>query len=258
MNLEWQLVEVYMGVFMWTLFRVSAIVMTLPVIGTSMVPPRVKLSLSVALSVIAIPLVQTYPSYELMSVNGFLTIINQLLIGFVIGFILQLIFQIFILIGQIVAMQSGLGFAMMNDPGSNLSVPMVSQVYFLMITLLFFALDGHLAFVRIIVESFEMVPISSNFIPVSAYNEMALFGSWMFRSAINISIPALTALLMMNISFGVMTKAAPQLNVFSIGFPLTMIIGVVILWFHLGNIPLHFQNTVEMSFNRVGSFLTGR
>lgn len=238
--------QVFMTKFLLILFRISAMVMTLPVIGTKLVPPRIRIILSAFVSFLIFPNVEPY-YIELFSLQGIIIIAQQILIGITIGFSMQLIFHVFILLGEMVAMQSGLGFAVLNDPNSATSVPMISQVYLMVATLLFLVMDGHLQIFRMMALSFDQIPIYSGIAAIQ-FEQIALIGSWMFQQAFNIALPAITALLMVNIAFGVMTRAAPQLNIFSIGFPITMVLGIIILWLNLGVVAPHFVKIMDNGF----------
>jgi flagellar biosynthetic protein FliR len=167
-------------------------------------------------------------------------IAEQILIGATMGFVLQLLFQIHVLAGQIVAMQMGLGFASMNDPTMGISVAVVAQVFTMLVTLLFLSVNGHLVVIEVLVESFTTLPLGEFFL-VSDFRAVVLRFSWVMAAAVLIGLPAITALLIVNLSFGVMMRAAPQLNIFSIGFPLTLVFGLFIIWALLGSVGEHYQ-----------------
>ena len=219
--------------YLWVLFRIGAVLMTMPVIGTQLLPMRIRLYLALALTALVAPQIAEVPQLEplALSTGGHA---EQILIGASMGFLLQLLFQIHVIAGQIVAMQMGLGFASMNDPAMGISVAVVAQVFTMLVTLLFLALNGHLVVIEVLVESFTTLPIGQTLQAVD-FHTLVLRFSWVMASALLIGLPAITALLIVNLSFGVMMRAAPQLNIFSIGFPLTLVFGLFILWVLLGN-----------------------
>lgn len=207
--------------------------------------------LALMVTAISAPLLPPMPSIELMSLSSFLVIAQQLLTGFALGFLVQVLFQLFIVGGQFVAMQNGLGFSSMIDPTNGLSVTAVSQIYLMTVNLVFFAVDGHLALIRLIVESFSSLPVGTNGISPDNLYAIALQGSWMLENAVLLALPAVIALLIVNVAFGVMSRVASQLNIMSIGFPMNMVTGALILWLTLSSIVPLFERTMEENFELV-------
>lgn len=230
--------------YMWVFFRIASVMMTMPVIGTQLVPARIRLFLAVAVTFLVAPHIPTPPALDPLSLNTWAIIAEQILIGATMGFVLQLLFQVHVLAGQIVAMQMGLGFASMNDPTMGISVAVVAQVFTMLTTLLFLAVNGHLVVIEVLVESFTTLPLGEFFL-VSDFQAVVLRFSWVMAAALLIGLPAITALLIVNLSFGVMMRAAPQLNIFSIGFPLTLVFGIFILWVLIGSVGEHYQIVVS-------------
>jgi flagellar biosynthetic protein FliR len=138
-------------------------------------------------------------------------------------------------------LQTGLGFASIVDPVNGISVPAVGQFYLILATLLFWSLDGHLSMIRMIVMSFEAFPIGEAWFAPEQFRDIAHWAGWMFISAVTISLAPIVSLLIVNLAFGVMTKAAPQLNIFSIGFAIAQIMGLIIIWLTIDNLTHHFE-----------------
>lgn len=226
--------------FVLPLFRIAALLMVMPIFGTQLVPTRVRLYLSLAISVVLVPTLPPMPLVESISLQAFMLIAQEILIGVMLGFVLQLFFHVFVVAGQILAMQMGLGFASMVDPANGISVPVIGQYFTMLVTLLFLAMNGHLVVLEILVESFTTMPVGSGLL-VNNFWELANGLGWVLSSGLRLVLPAITALLIINIAFGVMTRAAPQLNIFSIGFPLTLVLGMVILWMTMGDILNQYQ-----------------
>ncbi len=227
---------------LWPLCRISAMIMVMTTISGSPVPNRVRLLLSVLITAAVAPLLPKPPAIELFSIAAMLIVAQQLLIGITVGFVSLMVIQTFVLAGQIIGMQTSLGFASLVDPTSGQQVPLVGQFYLLLMTLIFFTVNGHLLMITMIVESFYTLPIGESLEPQSL-KQMADFGGKIFANALTMSLSAVTALLLINFSFGVMTRAAPQLNIFAIGFPITMLSGLLILWLTLDGVVPHFFRT---------------
>ena len=140
-----------------------------------------------------------------------------------------------------IAMQMGLGFASMIDPTNGVSVAVLSQFYVLLVTLLFLAFNGHLVAFEVLIEGFNFLPVGGGILSQSVLYTIAVAGSWMLSSALLLALPAVTAILIVNFAFGIMTRAAPQLNIFSLGFPFTLMFGLFILWVSLSGFLPQYQ-----------------
>jgi flagellar biosynthetic protein FliR len=229
----------WVGSYMWPFFRIGGFLMAAPITGTQLVPGRVRIILAVLLTLAVSPVLPPMPQIDPVSIPAFILIAQQLLIGIALGFLLQLVLQLFVIAGQIIAMQMGLGFAQMVDPTNGVTVTVLSQFHLMLVTLLFLVMNGHLAMIEIFMESFHVLPIGSGFFSSAALWQLVGWASWMFAGALVMALPAVTAMLIINFSLGVVTRAAPQLNIFSIGFPAMLVMGIIIVWFSMGGyIPL--------------------
>lgn len=223
----------WLGAYLWPFFRIGAVLMAMPVIGSRSVSKRIRIALAIMITVLIAPLLPPMPAVDPFSGTGILITMHQILIGVAMGFAMQLVFQIFVVAGQIISMQAGLGFASMMDPQSGASVPVVSQFYTIMLTLTFLTLNGHLAVINAAVNSFEVMPVAAQGLQRDALWQLVLWGGDMFAGAVSISLPAVAALLLVNIGFGVMTRVTPQLNIFAVGFPITLMLGFIVMYLTL-------------------------
>ncbi|ALI03019.1 flagellar type III secretion system protein FliR [Pseudomonas sp. FW306-02-F02-AA] len=233
-------ISTWVASFMLPLFRVGAVLTTMPVFGTTLVPKRIRLYFALAITVVITPGLPPMPQVNPLDLSGLLLIAEQILIGALLGFSLQLFFQAFVVAGQIVSIQMGMGFASMVDPTNGVSAAVIGQFLTMLVTLLFLGMNGHLVVFEVLTESFTTLPVGSGML-VNHFWEMAGKMGWVLGAAMLLVLPAITALLVVNIAFGVMTRAAPQLNIFSIGFPLTLVLGLVIFWVSLGDILNQYQ-----------------
>lgn len=219
----------WVGAFMWPLFRIAALVGAAPVFGARTVPVTVKMVFAILLTIIVTPILPLPPVVDPLSGEAMLIVMNQILIGGAMGLALQLVFAMFVVGGQIVAFQMGLGFASMVDPSSGTQVPVISQFYVIILTLTFLALDGHLVFVDVVADSFRTMPIGVNGLTKDGLWTLVTWGGKMYAGAVQIALPAIASLLLINLTFGIVTRSAPQFNIFSIGFPVTMVTGFFII-----------------------------
>lgn len=229
MNFTSAEITAWIGTYLWPFFRIGAALAAVPVIGARFIPVRVRLLLALSLTLVIAPVIPSMPAVDPLSPDGMLVTLQQVLIGAAMGFALQLIFSAFAHAGQLIAMQMGLGFASLVDPQNGVQVPVLSQFYVVITSLIFLALDGHLVVIEVLADSFYTMPISATGIAAAGLWELSNSASRMFAGALQIALPAMTALLLVNLAFGVMARAAPQLNIFSIGFPLSLILGFVAL-----------------------------
>lgn len=238
----------WLGGFLWPLFRISAMVAVAPIFGARTIPVKVKLILSLALTLVIMPVVPTPPVVDPLSGAAVLITLNQILIGAAMGLALQLLFAMFVMGGQIIAFQMGLGFASMVDPGSGTQVPVVSQFYVILLTLFFLAIDGHLIFINVVADSFHSLPIGTSSLSQEGLWTLVSWGSTLYAGAVKIALPAIAALLLFNLTFGIVTRSAPQFNIFSIGFPVTMVAGFFIMMSTLPSILSHIERYLSATF----------
>ncbi len=231
----------FVGSLIWPFIRISALLMAMPVFGTRMVSVRVRVLLAMLLSFLTLPLIHQVPAVDPLSSAGLLIAVQQVLIGVAMGFVLQMVLSTLTIAGEMIAMTMGLGFASMVDPQNGVNVPVLSQFFLIMGTLLFLALGGHLMLIQLIVSSFDALPVAASGLERDAFWTVISFGSQMFIGAMWIAFPALISLLVIILAMGIMTRAAPQLNIFSVGFPATMLAGFVILMLIMPSILPRFN-----------------
>lgn len=242
-----------LATYMWPFFRITGLVMLAPVFGARLVPARVRLALAVALTAALAPAIDAPQAFE-WSIATLLAAVHELLLGIVIGFVLQMLFDALVIAGQTIAMTMGLGFATMVDPQRGVAVPLVAQFFVILGTLVFLTLDGHLALIALLAESFELIPIGMPLGRDSLWSLLAQGGE-MFAGALRIALPAVTALLVVNLAFGVMSRAAPTLNLFAIGFPTALLLGLVFLLLNVGGFVGVFSLLLDDVFARLGEWL---
>lgn len=256
MDFPLQLLMQTIADYLLPLCRVTGMFLIMAGIGVRNVPMRIKTGLVVMITLIIMPTLPPVANPDLMSGQMFLEVLLQLLIGFALGFISLMFITTFVLAGQLLATQTGLGFASMVDPASGVNVPAIGQFYLILATLLFWIFDGHLIMIQMLVFSFDTLPINGQWWDVTSYWTVIEFGGWMFATALAIALAPIVSMLTVNLSFGIMTRAAPQLNIFSIGFPITMLAGLVILWLTLDTFLFHYdkqwQYSIEYSCRLIG------
>ncbi len=238
----------WIGSFLWPLFRVGAMVGAAPILGSRSVPVRIRLGLALAITLVIVPLLPPAPAVDPLSGAGLVITFNQLLIGLALGFSLRLVFSAVEIAGQIIGQLMGLGFASMIDPENGVSVPVVSQFYSMCAILLFLAFNGHLLLIQMLADSFRILPVSTHGIPLEGLRALADWGGQMFAGAVLVALPAISALLLVNLAFGVMMRSAPQMNIFAVGFPITLLLGMVIMLVTLPALPGQLSAMTDQVF----------
>jgi flagellar biosynthetic protein FliR len=218
-------ISAWVTALLWPLLRISGFMLVAPVLGANVVPARVKIALAVALAVLVAPLSPPPPGLEPLSAAGVLAMATQVGIGLAIGFAVQIAFDALVMAGQLVSMTMGLGFATLVDPARGGATPVLSQFMLILGILLFLSVDGHLALIGVLVESFRWAPVGPAGLGPDGLWSLALWGGRIFEAGLVIALPALIALLGINLGMGVVSRAAPQLNLFAVGFPVAMLFG---------------------------------
>jgi len=239
----------WVSAYLWPLFRISSFFAIVPIFGSRTITYRVRVAFAIIITILIAPLLPDMPDLVAPGLANYLIIIEEIIFGLVMGFIVLGLVQLFVIAGQSISMQMGLGFASMLDPANGINVAVLSSWYLTMVSLMFLALNGHLVVLEVLLDSFFIRPVASGFLIQDSWVQLANWGSWIFSSSLSISLPAVVALLLINLTFGIMTRAAPQLNVFALGFPVTMICGIAIIFVTYSHIlPLlreYLQTTVD-------------
>ena len=250
-------IEAWVALYLWPFVRVGACLMVAPVFATSFVPARSRLILAAAITLLVAPLLPP-TNVAPLSAAGFGIVAQQMLIGVAMGFVLQIVFDALAMAGQLLANSMGLSFAFNVDPLRGASTPVLGQFYSIIVTLTFLALNGHLALLEVLVDGFRSLPVGTDGIGADGIWQVTLWGGQIFRGALLVSLPGVTALLIVNLAFGVVSRAAPSLNLFAIGFPVTLVCGLVIVTVGLPSVQQSFIGLLREAFDLLGHLLTAR
>ena len=230
--------------------RIGACLMVAPIFGARFVPARARLLLAVAVTALVLPLLPPVPVKPL-SVEGVVIAIHQVLIGAATGFVLQVAFDALAMGGQLLANGMGLGFAFNVDPLRGTGTAVLGQFYMVLVTLTFLALDGHVALIATLVEGFRRLPVGAT--PAAeTWWTVAEWGTQLFAGALRVALPGMTALLVANLAFGVVSRAAPTLNLFAVGFPAMIVFGLLIVLFGLPAVQTGFVELIDAAFALLG------
>ena len=225
--------------FLWPMLRISALLLAAPVFSFSAVTVRIRVLLALALSVMIYPMFD-WPVIDPLSAPGLLEILNQLVIGVFMGLMLQIVTAAVVVSGQAVSNAMGLSLASLIDPNLG-NVPVIAQFLLILSTLIFVSLGGHAMLLALVIESFASLPVGRSLIDQIAYGQLVSWSSMMFLGAVLTALPVMVTLLFISVGLGVVTRAAPSLNIFSVGLPATIVAGFFVLIVSLGSIGSRIQ-----------------
>ncbi len=213
--------------FLWPFVRISAVFLTAPIFGANALNLRTRVAIGAVLTLLVFQTV-TIPSIDPFSFPALTFMLNEIVIGSLMGLVLQIVAAAIILSGQAVSAGMGLGMANMIDPNLG-NIPTLSNFFLVMGLLLFLSLGGHLVLISVLVDSFELLPIGGAFFSLSSVENFISWTSNIFIGAVSLVLPVLVCLLMINVSLGVISRASPSLNIFAVGFPALIPIGIFLV-----------------------------
>lgn len=232
--------EGWVGSACWALARISGLMLVAPIFSANTIPVRIRLGLTLLLTMVLAPLAPL--DIRPLSAAGVATLAQQILIGAALGFVLKLVFEAVSFAGQYVSQAMSLGFAEVVNPGIGGTTPVLSQFYMMLVTLIFLAMNGHLQLIDLLAESFHSLPVGQDGIGANGVWGVLGFATHLFSGAVRVALPALTALLVVNLGFGAIARSAPSMNLFAVGFPITICLGLVAVWLALRGLPSAFDS----------------
>lgn len=215
--------------FMLPFIRLGTFFILAPIFGAQSVPVRIRILLAAAVTLLLFPSLQLQTVLDPLSGSGVLLIIQEVLIGMAMGLVLQFVMAAIVMAGHAMATAMGLGFASSADPQNGVQVTIVGQLYLVLATLVFLSIDGHLFALDIFASSFSRFVPGEFVLEAGLLWQVVLYSAQLFVTGLLLALPVMTGVLLVNLAFGVMTKASPQLNIFSIGFPMAMMAGFILM-----------------------------
>lgn len=247
--------EGWLALLAYPMARILGFLGAAPVFGNNAVPRRIKLMVGLAVTLGLMPVVPSVPQAALDSWAGLLLIVQQTLIGIAMGLVLRVVFATLDLMGEIISLQMGLSFATFFDPLAGGQTAVVGEFLTLLATLVLLSLNGHLLMLDALARSFEWLPVTATLPHKGGWMVLVRFGASIFASGLLMALPVVTALLITNIALGVLTRAAPQLNLFAIGFPITLTVGFGVLLLTLGHLAPLLQHFYDAGFATLADLL---
>ncbi|MDY7537112.1 flagellar biosynthetic protein FliR [Undibacterium sp. RTI2.1] len=237
--------------FIWPLTRILGLIVIAPPFGNNSVPVQVKLVLGITIALIVTPIIPPLKNVDMISLTGIMILTQQFVIGSAMGFMMRVTFAGIEMAGEVIGLTMGLGFATFFNPQTQGRSSAISQFMVLLATLLFLTLNVHLSLIATLVDSFKTIPISTSLTMGFSFQRLALWGGEIFSIGMRLSLPIVAALLITNIALGILTRAAPQLNLFGIGFPITIGVGFLMLSMVLPYWMIPFENSFQKTIEAI-------
>lgn len=217
----------WMVTLLWPAARILALISVAPLFGHVAVPARIKVGLGLLLAVAIAPGLPALPAVAPFSASGVLLLMQQILTGLALGFTMRLVFAAVALAGELAALTMGLSFASFYDPSSSSTTSVLSQWFGWLALMVFISSNLHLALLASLAASFDSLPVAALPMGSGPFRLVTLYGSQIFATGLQLALPILAALLVTHLALGILTKAAPQLNLVTIGFPVTLGVGLL-------------------------------
>ena len=241
--------------YVWPFMRISSMFISIPVFSVRALPAKIRVIAGLLITLVVAPLLPDMPNVAIFSYLGFMITVQQIAIGLATGFILQMVFSVMLVTGQSIAFSMGLGFASMVDPVTGVQVPVVAQIFVVSTSLIFLGVNGHLLVIEMLAESFYTLPVAVVGLSLDDLWSIIAWSSQIFAAGVLLALPIVAALLFVNISFGVAARAAPQLQIFGVGFPITIMLGMVLIWMYLANALDVFSVVLTDGFRLISQIL---
>lgn len=244
-----------MQAYWWPFCRMLALFSMAPLFNHKAVSIRIRVLLALGITAALTNALPVPPDINPLSLKGIFTSIEQILFGVLLGLMLQLVFIIFMLVGEVISTQMGMSMARYNDPTNGVSSSsIVYQLYFILLVFIFFSIDGHLLTVSVIYQSFLYWPVGGglHYLGIEGF----LRGmAWMFSAAVLISLPIVFCMALVQFCFGLLNRISPAMNLFSLGFPITILVGLLCIYLTLPNMPQSYLHLTRELLDTIGRIL---
>lgn len=247
-------IDAWIAFYAFPLARILGLVATAPLWSTAGIPRRTRLILGLGITVAIAPVLPPMPDVQPASLAGLWILGQQVLIGISMGFAARIVFAAIDMAGTYIGFQMGLGFATFYDPMEGAQTAVLAEFIGLIALLLFMAFDGHLLYISTLAQSFHAIPVGPEALSPNSWRNLAELGGKIFSAGLLLALPVLVALMITNVALGVLTKAAPQLNLFALGFPLTLMGGFMAVGVSLNYLTGPLQDLYDFAIRAMLGF----
>ncbi|MGC3874872.1 flagellar biosynthetic protein FliR [Halomonas sp. GXIMD04776] len=234
--------------FLWPFVRLTAFLMAAPLWGHSSVPRQVKIGLALLLTMVITPALPPLPAVPIISWASLGIMVEQMLIGIAIGLVMRVVLAVVMAAGEYIGLQMGLAFATFFSPDTGANTMVLSRFLYMITLLMLLAFNGHLIVIEILANSFDTLPIGMGGFNPNAFEILARYGGTIFSAGLLLALPVVASLLIINLSLGILNRAAPQLTIFSIGFPMTLTVGLILLMILMLDLGRYLEGLFSRGF----------
>ncbi len=231
----------WLTAFWWPFLRILAFFSAAPLLGHSSVPRQMKIGLGLLITIVIVPHLPAPPAIPVLSWAGLGVSVEQVLIGVAMGLVLRVMFAVVMAAGDFIGLQMGLAFATFVAPDTGANTMIVSRFLYMITLLMFLAVNGHLMVIDTLAGSFQTLPVGLAWLNSDAFELLVRYGGTVFASGLMLALPLVCALLITNLALGILNRSAPQLTVFSVGFPLSLTLGLFLLTVLMGDLGRFLQ-----------------
>ncbi len=253
-SIELAQIEAWIAAFIFPMARIFGFVATAPIWSMAAIPQRTRLILGLAVTLAIAPVLPPMPDVPPATLAGLWIMLQQMLVGIGMGFAARIVFAAFDQAGEFMGFQMGLGFATFYDPLRGSQTPVVAEFLDLIAYLLLLSLNGHLLYFATLAQSFVAIPVSATPLAADSWMNLVRLGIHIFSAGLLLALPVVVAMMITNLALAVLTRAAPQLNIFALGFPLTLLGGFFVLSVGLTYMATPFQAIFEIALSAMLGF----
>lgn len=247
--------DAWLGMFIFPLSRILGLLASAPIFNNAALPARIRLVAGLVITFALAPALPALPAISGGSWLALAVMFEQILIGVLMGFALRIAFAAIDVAGELIGLQMGLSFAVFFDPVHGGQTPVITELLGLLTALTFLGMNGHLLALSVLAESFSLLPISTQPFHASAFSSLLTWSATLFSTGLLLALPVITALLIANIALGVLARIAQQLNLFAVGFPVTLALGFLVLMLSLPYIGAAMEGIFSRGFQAMGAVL---
>lgn len=242
----------WINAFLWPMFRIMGLMLSAPLLGDAAIPTRIKVGMAVVITVAVAPVLAPMPDVPTASFAGLWISFQQLLIGAALGLVVRIAFAAIQTAGEFIGLQMGLSFASFFDPATGANTTVLSRFMNNMALLLMLAVNGHLIMLAVLVRTFEVLPISLQPNDTNGWGVLLEWSSQIMVSGMLLALPLIIVLLTITLALGILNRTAQQLSVFAVGFPVSLMTGLVLLAIVLPQSAPFLERLFEQAYSTMG------
>ncbi len=247
--------DAWITAFIFPMARILALFASAPIFNNAATPRTIRLLVGLIITIAIVPVLPPMPAVSPGSWVGLAILAQQILIGVLLGFTLRIVFAAIDVAGELIGMQMSLSFAVLYDPQNAGQTPVLSEFLGMLTTLIFLAMNGHLLVISVLADSFHLLPVVATPFSAGGFTSLMAWSSTLFSAGLLLALPLITALLIANLGMGVLARVAPQLNIFAVGFPVTLMSGFVVLMFSIPYFGAAMEKLFYQSFRAMATVM---